>query len=31
LRVVFSQTKNFTVIAFTDATLYTISMAQRNG
>ena len=31
LRVVFSQTRNFTVIAFTDASMYAISMAQRNG
>ena len=31
LRVVFSQTRNFTVIAFTDANMYTLSMAQRNG
>ena len=27
----FSQTRNFTVITFTDATMYAISMAQRNG
>jgi len=31
LRVVFSQTRNFTAIAFTDAHMYEISMAQRNG
>ena len=30
LRVVFSQTKNFSVIAFTDANMYAISMTQRN-
>jgi len=30
LRVVFFQTLNFTVIAFTDANMYAISMAQRN-
>jgi len=30
LRVVFSQTRNFTVIAFTDAYMYTTSMTQRN-
>jgi len=28
---VFSQTRNFTVIAFTDANMYAISIAQRNG
>jgi len=31
LRVVFAQTKNFTVIAFTDANMFAISMPQRNG
>jgi len=31
LGVVFSQTRNFTVIAFTDENMYAISMAQRNG
>ena len=30
LRVVFSQTGNFTVIAFTDANMYATSMTQRN-
>jgi len=30
LRVVFSQTRNFTVIAFTDAIMYATSMTQRN-
>jgi len=30
LRVVFSQTRNFTAIAFTDANMYAISMTQRN-
>ena len=30
LRVVFSQTRNFAVIAFTDANMYANSMAQRN-
>jgi len=30
LRVVFSQTRNFTVIAFTDANMYATSMTQRN-
>jgi len=30
MRVVFSHTRNFTVIAFTDANMYTTSMAQRN-
>jgi len=29
LRFVFSQTRNFTVIAFTDANMYATSMAQR--
>jgi len=31
LRVVFSQTRNFAITAFTDANVYAISMAQRNG
>jgi len=31
LRVVFSQTRNFTVIAFTDANMYATSITQRNG
>jgi len=31
LRVVFAQTRNFTVIGFTDENMYAISMAQRNG
>jgi len=31
LRVVFSQTRNFTVIAFTDANMYATWMAQRSG
>jgi len=31
LRVVFSQTRNVTVIAFTDANIYATSMAQRKG
>jgi len=31
LRVVFSQTINFTVIAFTDANMYAILVAQRSG
>jgi len=30
LRVVFSQTKKFTVIAFSDANMYGTSMTQRN-
>jgi len=30
LRVVFSQTRNFTVIAFTDANMYATSMTQSN-
>jgi len=30
LRVVFSQTKKFTVIAFRDANMYATSMTQRN-
>jgi len=30
LRVVFSQTKKFAVIAFTDANMYATSMTQRN-
>jgi len=30
LRVVFSQTRNFAVIAFTDASMYTTSMTQSN-
>jgi len=30
LRVVFSQTRHFTVIAFTDAHMYATSMTQRN-
>jgi len=30
LRVVFSQTRNFAVIAFTDAYMYATSMTQRN-
>jgi len=30
LRIAFSQTRNFTVIAFTDANLYAILMTQRN-
>ena len=29
-RVVFSQTRNFTVIAFTDANMYATSMTERN-
>jgi len=29
--VVISQTRNFMVIAFTDANMYATSMAQRNG
>jgi len=31
LHVVFSLTKNVTVIAFTDANIYATSMAQRKG
>ena len=31
LRVVFFQTRNFAVIAFTGENMYAISMAQRNG
>jgi len=31
LHVVFSQTRNFTVIAFTDANMYATSTAQRKG
>jgi len=31
LRVVFFQTRNFTIIAFNDANMYAIPMAQRNG
>jgi len=31
LRVVFSQTRNFTIVAFTDANIYVISIGQRNG
>jgi len=31
LHVVFSQTSNSTVIAFTDANMYATSMAQRKG
>ena len=31
LHVVFSQTRNFTVIAFTDANMYATSMAQHKG
>jgi len=31
LRAVFSQTKNFTVIAFADANMYATSMAQGTG
>jgi len=30
LRVVFSQTKKFAVIAFSDANMYATSMAERN-
>jgi len=30
MRVVFSQTRNFTVIAFTDANMYATFMTQRN-
>jgi len=30
LRVVFSQTKKFTVIAFSDVNMYATSMTQRN-
>ena len=30
VRVVFSQTRNFTVIALTDANMYATSMTQRN-
>jgi len=30
LRVVFSQTTNFTEIAFTDANMYATSITQRN-
>jgi len=30
LRVVFSQTRNFTVIAFIDSNMYATSMAQRS-
>jgi len=30
MRVLFSQTRNFAVIAFTDANMYATSMAQRN-
>jgi len=30
LHVVFSQTRNFTVIAFIDANMYATSMTQRN-
>jgi len=30
MRVVFFQTRNFTVIAFTDANMYATSMTQRN-
>ena len=30
LRVVFYQTRNFTVIAFTDTNMYTTSMTERN-
>jgi len=30
MRIVFSQTSNFTVIAFTDANMYATSMIQRN-
>jgi len=29
LRVVFSQSRNFTIIAFTDATVYATSMQNR--
>jgi len=31
LHVVFSQTRNFTAIAFTNANMYATSMAQRKG
>ena len=31
MQVVFSQTRNFTVIAFTDANMYATSMARRKG
>jgi len=31
LHVVFSETRNFTVIAFTDANMYATSMTQRKG
>jgi len=31
LRVVFSQTRKFTVTAFSDANMYATSMAQCNG
>jgi len=31
LRVVFSQARSFTVIVFTDVSMYVASMAQRNG
>jgi len=30
LLVVFSQTRNFTVVAFTDANIYATSMTKRN-
>jgi len=30
MRVVFSQARHFTVIAFTDANMYATSMTQRN-
>jgi len=30
MRMVFSQTRNFAVIAFTDANMYATSMTQRN-
>jgi len=31
MHVVFSQTRNVTVIAFSDANMYATSMAQRKG